>query len=138
MPEPGTHFAQQFMPTILLILTSLGLLALVLSSFLVINVITAIVTQQMKQIGIMKSVGATPRQIAGLYFPLVLFYGVCAIALAIPLGALGSTVFATFIAGQLNFDIRRFCDCAFGACRLRWRLACLCRSWPPWFRSALR
>lgn len=108
VPEPGTHFVQQFMPTILLILTSLGLLALVLSSFLVINVITALVTQQIKQIGIMKSVGAKPPQIAGLYFRLVMIFGISAILLAIPLGAVGSTVFATFIAGQLNFDIRRF------------------------------
>ncbi|MFN2201729.1 MAG: FtsX-like permease family protein [Caldilineaceae bacterium] len=107
VPEPGTHFAQQFMPTILLILTSLGLMVLLMSSFLVINVITALLTQQIKQIGIMKSVGATPRQIAGLYFRLVIIYGVTAILLAIPLGALGSTVFATFLAAQLNFDIER-------------------------------
>ena len=105
VPEPGTHFAQQFLPTILTILTSLGVLALILSSFLVINVITAIVTQQMKQIGVMKSIGATPRQVAGLYFRMVLMFGFSAIALAIPLGALGSSVFARFLAGQLNFDI---------------------------------
>ena len=105
VPEPGTHFAQQFLPTILSILTSLGVLALVLSSFLVINVITAIVTQQMKQIGIMKAIGATPKQIAGLYIRMVLMFGFSAIALAIPFGALGSSVFARFLAGQLNFDI---------------------------------
>lgn len=108
VPEPGTHFAQQFMPTILFILTSLGLLALLLSSFLVINVITAIVTQQIKQIGIMKAVGATPRQIGSLYYRMVMIYGLSAILISVPLGVVGSTVFARFLAWQLNFDIGSF------------------------------
>ncbi len=105
VPEPGTHFAQQFMPTILFILTSLGVLALILSSFLVINVITALVTQQMRQIGIMKSIGAAPWMIGGLYFRLVVIFGLTAIVFAIPLGTIASTRFANFISGQLNFDI---------------------------------
>ncbi|MCB0129247.1 MAG: ABC transporter permease, partial [Caldilineaceae bacterium] len=54
VPNPGEHFIMDFLPTILLILTGLGVLALILSAFLVINVITAILTQQMRQIGVMK------------------------------------------------------------------------------------
>lgn len=105
VPEPGKHFVEDFLPTILIILTSLGVLALILSGFLVVNVITALLTQQTRQIGVMKAVGARPVQIAELYFAMVACFGVGALLLAIPLGAVGSRTFAGFVAGQLNFDL---------------------------------
>lgn len=108
VPRPGSHYVEQFLPTIIMILSTLGILALLLSAFLVINVISAMLTQQTRQIGIMKSIGARPRQIAGMYFRLVLLFGAAALALAVPLGALAASAFARFIAGQLNFDINRF------------------------------
>jgi len=105
VPEPGHHFAQDFLPTIQLILGVLGTLALVLSSFLVINVVTALLTQQTRQIGVMKAVGADSTQITALYLRIVLFFGLGALLLALPLGATGAYVFSRFIAGQLNFDL---------------------------------
>lgn len=105
VPEPGHHFAQDFLPTIQLILGVLGTLALVLSSFLVINVVTAILTQQTRQIGVMKAIGADSTQITALYLRIVLFFGVGALLLALPLGAMGAYVFSRFIASQLNFDL---------------------------------
>ncbi|MEZ4729529.1 MAG: ABC transporter permease [Caldilineaceae bacterium] len=105
VPEPGHHFAQDFLPTIQLILGILGTMALVLSSFLVINVVTAILTQQTRQIGVMKAVGADSAQITTLYLRVVLFFGLGALLLALPLGAVGAYIFSRFIAGQLNFDL---------------------------------
>jgi putative ABC transport system permease protein len=105
VPEPGEHFVEDFLPTILIILSTLGVLALILSGFLVINVITALLTQQTRQIGVMKAIGAQPMQIAELYLRMVMCFGVGALLLAIPIGALGSMTFSAFIAGQLNFDL---------------------------------
>jgi putative ABC transport system permease protein len=105
VPEPGEHLVEEFMPTIILLMTALGLLALLLSAFLVINVITALVTQQQKQIGIMKSIGAKRYQITSIYLRMVFVLGVVALSLAIPLSALGAYEFSRFIAGQLNFDL---------------------------------
>ncbi len=105
VPNPGEHFVMDFLPTIILILSFLGILALVLSGFLVINVITAILTQQTRQIGVMKSIGGQPIQIAGIYLRLVIALGILALTLAVPLGALGAYAFSRFIAGQLNFDL---------------------------------
>ncbi len=42
------------------VMAMLGMMALVVSGFLVFNVLTAIVTEQRQQIGVMKSVGAIP------------------------------------------------------------------------------
>ncbi|MFN2137025.1 MAG: FtsX-like permease family protein [Candidatus Promineifilaceae bacterium] len=105
VPEPGEHLVEEFLPTIIYILTSLGLLALLLSAFLVVNVITAVVTQQQKQIGIMKSVGAKGRQIMSIYLRMVLVLGLAALLLAVPLSMLGAHEFSRFIAGQFNFDL---------------------------------
>ena len=107
VPDPGKHFVEDFLPTILIILTSLGILALILSGFLVINVITALLTQQTRQIGVMKSIGARPFQIGELYLRMVLCFGIGALLLAIPMGAVGSRTFSNFIAEQLNFDLGR-------------------------------
>ncbi|MCB0062180.1 MAG: FtsX-like permease family protein [Caldilineaceae bacterium] len=107
VPTPGHHFAQDFLPTIQLVLGVLGTLALVLSGFLVFNVITAILTQQTRQIGVMKAIGAQSGQVTTLYLRLVFAFGFCALLFAVPLGALGATVFSRFIAGQLNFDLDR-------------------------------
>jgi putative ABC transport system permease protein len=105
VPEPGKHLVEEFLPTIILLLSTLGLLALVLSAFLVINVITAVMTQQQKQIGIMKSIGAKAAQIISVYLRMVLLLGIAALVLAIPLSALGAYEFSHFMAGQLNFDL---------------------------------
>ncbi len=105
VPNPGEHFSQEFLPTIILILGVLAVLTLLLSMFLVINVITAMLTQQTRQIGIMKSIGGKARQVRSLYFVMVAILGVLALILAIPLGVLGGQRFAVFMAEQLNFDL---------------------------------
>jgi putative ABC transport system permease protein len=105
VPEPGEHFAQEFLPTILLILGMLAVLTLLLSAFLIINVITAMLTQQTRQIGVMKTLGAKVGQVRALYISMVTVLGLLALALAVPLGILGGQRFAVFMAGQLNFDL---------------------------------
>jgi putative ABC transport system permease protein len=107
VPEPGQHFVEEFLPTILLILTALGVMALVLSGFLVVNVIAAILTQQTRQIGVMKAIGARTGSIAQLYLRMVLLFGLSALLLAMPLAVMGAQVFARFVASQLNFDLVR-------------------------------
>lgn len=108
VPDPGRHFVQDFLPTILIILSTLGVLALILSGFLVVNVITAILTQQIRQVGVMKAIGARTPQIAWLYLRMVFVFGTVALVVAIPLGAVAAQAFSRFIASQLNFDIVRF------------------------------
>ena len=57
--DPQVHWGQEMIDAIFLILGVLGVLALGLSGFLVINTMNAIVAQQVWQIGVMKAVGAT-------------------------------------------------------------------------------
>ena len=53
-----------------------------LSGFLVVNTIMAILAQQVKQIGIMKSIGALTPQIISLYLTGVLIYGIISLLVA--------------------------------------------------------
>jgi putative ABC transport system permease protein len=108
VPEPLEHPAEMILPTILMILSILGVLTLVLGMFLIVNTIEAILAQQVKQIGIMKAVGARSSQIIGLYAGMVVVFGLMALALAMPLGTLGALAFTRFLAGQLNVDVVDF------------------------------
>jgi len=63
-------------------------------------------TQQTRQIGIMKSIGARTNDVITLYFTMVLAFGVLAILLAVPLGALGATGLSRFMSGFLNIELQ--------------------------------
>jgi putative ABC transport system permease protein len=80
--------AGPYIDTIVLILTVFGALILLLSGFLVINAISALITQQVQQIGIMKLIGARRLQIMAMYILMVSAYGLIAVAIGIPLAAL--------------------------------------------------
>lgn len=108
LPEPGKHPADEFIPPMLLLLGALGLLSLLASGFLVINTISAILTQQVRQIGVMKAVGARSSQIAGMYLGMVVIFCLLSLAIAVPLGAVGAFLFTRFMAGLINFDVSSF------------------------------
>src|SRR5207237_6355090 len=72
--------------------------------FLVVNTIMAILSQQIKQIGIMKAVGALTPQIVAMYLAGVLIYGLLSLLVAVPLGAYAAYAFSAYIAGIVNFD----------------------------------
>ena len=93
---------------ILAILGAVGLLSLILSGFLVVNTISAILTQQTQQIGVMKTFGARSSHIVRMYMVMVLAFGLMALLIALPLGAIAAFYISQFIAGLLNFDIVDF------------------------------
>ena len=94
--------ADPFIGTIVLILSSFGIVILLLSGFLVVNAISALIAQQVPQIGVMKLIGARSWQIMTLYIVTVLVYGVIAIALGIPLALLtGRLLMELLVLGLL-------------------------------------
>jgi putative ABC transport system permease protein len=84
----------------------LGGLILLLGVFLVVNTVSALLAQQVRQIGIMKAIGGQRRQIVALYLAIVLGYGVLAVAIAVPLAALGGWRFASFFGDILNLELQ--------------------------------
>jgi putative ABC transport system permease protein len=105
VPEPGRHIHAAQMDSLFYTQVTFGLLALALSGLLVFNLITALMAGQVRQIGMMKAVGARPDQVAGLYLGLTLLLGLLAAAPSLPLAAVIGRAYAGFAAGLLNFDV---------------------------------
>jgi len=103
--EPGQLPMDDVLQGILLLMGLLGVLSLFLSIFLVINTVSALLTQQKRQIGVMKAVGGGTLQILGMYLVMVLAYGVMALLLAVPLGVYGARKLSAVLAVFFNFDI---------------------------------
>jgi putative ABC transport system permease protein len=108
IPEPEEHEANEVVQPMLMILGVLGVLSLFLSGFLVVNTISAILTQQVKQVGIMKAIGARATQVIQLYIGMVLFFGLLSLLVAVPLGAWAAHKFSAYLAWLINFDLTGF------------------------------
>ena len=101
---PGEHPFQSFIDALSLILGGIGILSLLLSGFLIVNTLSAILTQHVRQIGIMKSIGARTGQITRMYVFMVVLFGVLALFIAVPVGMLGAAGLSRLFAGFINFD----------------------------------
>ncbi|MFN8457418.1 MAG: ABC transporter permease [Anaerolineae bacterium] len=105
LPTSDEHPANEVLKPMFFLLSALGFLALLLSGFLVVNTVSALLAQQVRQIGIMKTIGGQRSQIIGLYLVTVLIFSLLSLAIAIPLGAGGAYIFAGYMASLVNFDI---------------------------------
>jgi putative ABC transport system permease protein len=102
--QPGHHFAWSISQGIFFVLSVLGYMTVILSAFLIINTITAIMTQQTRQIGIMKAVGGGTAQIFAMYLVLILGFGLIALLIAIPLASGAARSIGNGMAAYLNFN----------------------------------
>lgn len=108
IPDPGKHPHADLMGMLLLAISSFGLLVLALSGVLVVNLLTALMASQVRQIGMMKAIGGARGQIASIYLGQALLLGVAAVGIALPMGALGARALCRYLAVFLNFDITTF------------------------------
>lgn len=86
----------------------LALIALVVSGFLVINVITSIVVEQKRQIGVMKSMGATRWDNFFMYSGIAFVYGLIAVIPGVIVGIPLGNAAAHALAPQLNTVLEGF------------------------------
>lgn len=105
VPKPGKHPHATQMATLLFLLEVFGVIALLLSAVLVVNMISALLAQQIRQIGVMKAIGANSRQVMGIYYGMVFLLGLAGLAIGLPLAILAGRTYAAFAAKLLNFQI---------------------------------
>lgn len=105
VPPPRQHPHQRQMTTILFMMFAFSLMALALSGVLAATSLNAMLARQVREIGVMKTIGARTVQIGRMYAALVAAIGALAVAVAIPLGLLGAGVLARAVANLLNFSI---------------------------------
>ncbi|HMC03738.1 MAG TPA: ABC transporter permease, partial [Cellulomonadaceae bacterium] len=103
VPIPGSHRLGDIFKAVSILLLALGVMALALSGFLVVNTISALLAQQTKQLGIMKAIGGRVNQITWMYLAMVAAYGALAVLVGLPVGAYMASWFADFAGNLLNF-----------------------------------
>jgi putative ABC transport system permease protein len=87
---------------------ALGVLVMLLSGSLIFNTLNALLAQNLRQIGVMKLIGARSFQILGMYLVLILLFGLLALLLAAPTGALAGYGLASFLAYMMNANLQGF------------------------------
>jgi putative ABC transport system permease protein len=85
-----------------------GVLTLLVCAFLVVNLINAMLARQVREIGIMKTLGAGNGTIAAIYLAFALLLGAVSSAVALPLALVIGREYATFKTEMLNFPIAGF------------------------------
>lgn len=108
LQDPDRHWGRAIFSGIHLVLTVMAWASLALSSVLILNTIAALITQQTDQIGIMKSLGARRRTIAGIYLSEVFILSLIALMLAVPLTWVGAFYSSRWILDVFNIELNGF------------------------------
>ena len=105
VPTPGRHPHADQMDAFLFLLSTFGILSFLLGAALAASMVHGLLLEQVREIGIMKALGATTRQIAGLYLGQIAILASISLVLGVPLGVLAGRAYARFSAGILNADV---------------------------------
>jgi putative ABC transport system permease protein len=103
--ETHKHPMADTVNAILGILMALGILIVFLSSSLIANTLSALLSQHLRHIGVIKLVGGRSNQVFAMYFTLIMAFGVLALLIAIPLGGQGAYGLALFVADKMRFNL---------------------------------
>lgn len=105
VPPPGKHPHQNQMMGVLFLMLAFSVMALILSAILVATSVAALLSRQVREIGVMKTVGARSGQLARLYLVLMAALGGSSVLLALPLGIFGARSLAGMSATMLNLSV---------------------------------
>jgi putative ABC transport system permease protein len=106
--DPEEHWGRIFVEGLNLVLQVLAVISVFSSVVLVLNTLTALITQQTNQIGIIKAIGGTTGDIVKVYLAGVLVYGILALVIALPLGAFLAFGITQWFLNLFNIDYEDF------------------------------
>ncbi len=94
-----------YLDSMISILVILGLLVVFLSGFIITNMISALLNQQIQQVGVLKTIGASRWQIGSIYIVLILVYSLLALAIAVAFSDRAAYAQLEFLSGRINFIV---------------------------------
>lgn len=106
--KPDEHWGKNFFDGLNLILQLLALVSLFMSVVLVYNTLSALITEQTHQIGVIKALGGSTGVIVRVYLSGVLVYGLLALFISLPLGAWVAHSAAAYFLDIFNIDHSAF------------------------------
>lgn len=102
------HPLNSIVGALLTVLIILGILVVFLSGSLIANTMSALLTQHLRQIGVIKLIGGSRQQVIGMYLALIVSFGLIALAGTIVPGSWGAYRLARFVGDIMNFQVRDF------------------------------
>ena len=106
--DPDRHWGRAFMDGFTLVQQVLAVIAVLMGAVLVYNTLSNQITQQTNQIGILKAIGARSNTIAGVFLVSTFIFGLLALILALPLGAIVAYGVAGYFLNLFNIDFSTF------------------------------
>ncbi len=100
-PEQRSQQVQRMLDGFQLNITALSMVSILVGVFLIYNSVSASVVRRRREIGILRSTGATQRQVMGAFLAEGLLLGIPGVVLGIPLGAL----LASLLIGDVSQTI---------------------------------
>ncbi|AHX16178.1 hypothetical protein CH75_06000 [Dyella jiangningensis] len=108
VPVPGQHIHAAQMDTLTLTQGGFGILTLLVCGCLIVNLVSAMLAGQRRELGIMKAVGASERQLAVQILTLAGALGLIAVAISLPLAAWLGRRYGGFQGELLNFPVDHY------------------------------
>jgi putative ABC transport system permease protein len=108
LQDPEKHWGRPFFAGVNIVLQIMALASLALASVLILNTISAHITQQTDQIGVMKSLGASTATIAKHYLTETLIMSFAAIVFAVPISLAAAYVSSCKLLELFNIDCGHF------------------------------
>ena len=102
---PRHHPHWSVMSNIVRMLLAFSVLTMILSAILSATLTASLLSPQVRQIGIMKAIGARTSQIMALYLSLIAAIGLMAVAIGLPVGIYAGRGLASFVARNQNIDL---------------------------------
>ncbi|RPJ18941.1 MAG: FtsX-like permease family protein, partial [Chloroflexi bacterium] len=106
--DPDEHWGRTFMDGFTLVQQLLAMICVVVGAILIYNTLSNLITQQTNQIGILKAIGAKTHTIIGIYLVNALVYGLLALLIALPLGAIVAFTVTKVFLNLFNIDYNQF------------------------------
>jgi len=102
---PYQHPHQGMMTSVVRMLLVFSVLTLILSAILTATLTSSLLAPQIRQIGVMKAIGAQSAQIMQIYAGLIAAVGILAVAVGLPLGIAAGRALAENTARMLNLEL---------------------------------
>ncbi len=106
--DPTNYLGKQELDTLVLLLLLFSGVGLIISGFLVANTLSAIVTEQMGEIGTLKAIGAGRWQVLMVYAWAGLMYGWLGSLTGIAGGFVLGKFLLAYLGATVNFEVERF------------------------------
>jgi len=105
---PGEHPHANITGGMFMIQKVFAVLCCFLSAVLVFNLMSAMLSKQLRQIGVMKAIGASNGQISGIYYRGVLVLGLLGLLISLPSAYFVGNRYVDSLAPMMNFDITSY------------------------------